>query len=106
MPTIRTAFKMKLHLEKAGEYERIHNPIWPELAEAIKRHGVSNYSIFLDEANGDLFAYLECEDEAQLASLADEPIVQQWWAGATPLMETNPDNSPVTWPLREVFHLD
>jgi L-rhamnose mutarotase len=36
---------------------------------------------------------------------ADE-ITQKWWAYMADIMETNPDNSPVTIPIKEVFHLD
>jgi L-rhamnose mutarotase len=31
--------------------------------------------------------------------------MQKWWLHMKDLMETNPDNSPFTIPLKEVFHL-
>ena len=34
------------------------------------------------------------------------PIVQKWWDYMADIMEVNPDNSPVTIPLKEVFHMD
>ena len=34
------------------------------------------------------------------------PIVQKWWDYMADIMEVNPDNSPVTIPLPEVFHMD
>jgi L-rhamnose mutarotase len=34
------------------------------------------------------------------------PICQKWWAHMGDVMPSNPDNSPVSEPLREVFHLD
>ncbi|MDE6485267.1 MAG: L-rhamnose mutarotase, partial [Duncaniella sp.] len=30
----------------------------------------------------------------------------RWWDYMADIMEVNPDNSPVTHPIREVFHLD
>ena len=36
---------------------------------------------------------------------ADE-MTKRWWAYMADIMETNADNSPVTVPLREVFHLN
>jgi len=38
--------------------------------------------------------------------LGANPIVQKWWAYMSDLMETNPDKSPVSIPLEEVFHMD
>src|SRR2546430_16518509 len=47
---VRKAFVMMLKPGSRVEYERRHNPIWPELEKALKEHGVSNYSIFCDDA--------------------------------------------------------
>jgi|GEM_PF-1721266 len=62
------------------EYERRHSPIWPELEEVLKNHGVINYSIFLHTESNQLFAYAEIEDEACWNSIAEPPICQKWWA--------------------------
>jgi L-rhamnose mutarotase len=35
-----------------------------------------------------------------------DPITQKWWDSMVDIMEVNPDNSPVTIPLEELFHLD
>lgn len=32
--------------------------------------------------------------------------VQKWWDYMADIMEVNPDNSPVSIPLPEVFHMD
>jgi L-rhamnose mutarotase len=32
--------------------------------------------------------------------------MQRWWAFMNDIMAANPDGSPVTSPLAEVFHLD
>jgi L-rhamnose mutarotase len=103
---LRKAFRMRLQPGSEGEYRRRHNPVWDELATALKDHGVSNYSIFLDERTGDLFAYAESASEAQWAAIANTPVCRRWWASMAPLMDTNPDNSPAARDLHEVFHLD
>ena len=103
---IRKAFVMAVDPEQHEEYERRHNPIWPELEEAIKAHGVSNYSIFLHKETSQLFAYAESESEERWESLAQEPIVKKWWAHMKEIMPSNPDNSPKSVELREVFHID
>ena len=103
---IRKAFVMSVNADRHEEYERRHNPIWPELEAAIKAHGVHNYSIYLDAETSQLFAYAEVESEEQWASIAEEEICKKWWRHMREIMPSNPDNSPIAKDLREVFHLD
>ena len=103
---IRKAFLMKLKPGTQAEYERRHNPIWPELQKLLKDHGVTNYSIFLDRGSSRLFAYAEIESEAQWQSIAEANECRRWWAHMKDLMETNADNSPVAVDLDEVFHIE
>lgn len=102
---IRKAFLMKIYPGREEEYERRHNPIWPELEKTLNDHGVHNYSIFLDSDSGHLFAYAEIEDEKRWAEIAGTEICRRWWAHMKEIMEHNPDNSPRAKPLRELFHL-
>lgn len=103
---IRKAFVMSVHAGREMEYEQRHNPIWPELEQTLKKHGVHNYSIFLLPETRQLFAYVEIEDEARWNAIAQTDICKRWWASMKPLMPSNPDNSPVGTELREVFHID
>lgn len=103
---IRNAFCMKLKVGMEAEYKRRHDEIWPELAEALAAAGVSDYSIFLDESTGVLFAVQKLSDDNTADALPDQAIVKKWWAYMADLMETHPDNAPVCKPLREVFHMD
>jgi len=103
---IRKAFRMSVVEGQFDEYRDRHNPIWDELAETLKLHGVHNYSIFLDESDGSLFGYVEVEDEAQWDAIAATSVCQRWWKYMRDLMPTNPDNSPKSRDLAEVFHLD
>lgn len=103
---IRKAFVMEVFPGQIGEYEKRHNPIWPELAEALAEHGVHNYSIFFDESTRLLFAYLEIEDAERFAAIAETEVCQRWWAHMKPLMKYNEDGTPWNRHLREVFHLD
>ena len=89
----------------AGKYARRHNPIWPELEDALRRHGVLHYSIFLDPETNDLFAYAEIESEEQWAAIAGTDVCQRWWRFMRELMPSNADGSPVARDLLEVFHL-
>ena len=62
---IRKAFVMSVNPGSEAEYERRHSPIWPELEATLREHGAHNYSIFLDPKTGQLFGYVEVEDEAR-----------------------------------------
>jgi L-rhamnose mutarotase len=103
---IRKAFRMSVHSGMHVEYERRHNPIWRELADVLSAHGVHNYSIFLDPADGSLFGYAEIEDEARWAAIARTEVCRRWWGYMREVMPANPDGSPVSTALHEVFHLD
>ena len=103
---IRKAFRMAVNPQEAIEYERRHSPIWPELQEVLRAHGVHDYSIFLDETDGSLFGYVEIEDEARWDAIAQTPVCRRWWTHMRDIMPTNPDDSPRSVPLREVFRLD
>ena len=102
----RVAFRMKLYKGQEAEYKKRHDSIWPELAALLKQNGISSYSIFLDEYTGDLFGYLHCEDERKLDEQRHHAIMKKWWDYMKDIMETNPDNSPVTVSLKEVFYLN
>lgn len=103
---IRKAFVMSVNAGQEQEYERRHSPIWPELEKTLRAHGVHKYFIFLHPSTRQLFAYAEIEDEARWAAIAQTPICQKWWKHMGDIMPSNPDNSPVALPLREVFHLE
>lgn len=103
---IRKAFVMSVHPDQHAEYERRHNPIWSELEKLLKEHGVRNYSIFLHPETHQLFAYAEIESEERWAKIARTDVCKRWWSYMKDTMPSNPDNSPVSQHLREVFHLD
>ena len=96
---------MHLNPGAAEEYRRRHDAIWPELADLLRKSGISNYSIFLDERTHTLFAYLERAEGHTMDALALEPVMRKWWAHMRDIMEANADNSPVVTPLVEMFHL-
>lgn len=102
----RYAFKMYLKPGYESEYERRHNAIWPELKKLLKDAGVYDYSIFWDRDTNLLFAVQKVEGESGSQDLGTNPIVKKWWDYMADIMEVNPDNSPVSVPLQEVFYLE
>jgi L-rhamnose mutarotase len=103
---IRKAFLMFVNPDAHSEYESRHRPIWDDLADVLKRHGVLNYSIFLDPEKSQLFGYAEIETEQKWNAIAETDECKRWWAYMKDIMPTNVDNSPVSRELNEVFHLD
>lgn len=102
----KIAFAMKLLPGCKEEYKRRHAAIWPELAALLAQNGVSDYSIFLDEATGTLFAVQRQATGRSSQDLGTHPVIQRWWAYMADIMETHADNSPISTPLECVFHLD
>lgn len=102
----REAFKMYLKPGFEDEYRRRHAELWPEMKKLLSDQGVRNYSIFWDKETNVLFGYQEVEGDAGSQDLGDNPVVQKWWDYMADIMEVNPDNSPVSIPLDERFHLD
>ena len=102
----KVAFKMNLKPGFLEEYKRRHDAIWPELKTLLETSGIRDYSIFMDEETNILFGvqYLEGGNSSQ--DLGKNPLVQKWWAYMADIMETNPDNSPVSVNLEKVFHMD
>lgn len=103
---IRKAFLMTLRPGQQDEYQRRHDPIWPELHLVLQRHGVHNYSIFLERETDRLFAYAEIESEELWQQITQTESCRRWWLYMKELMLTNADDSPVVVALAEVFHLD
>lgn len=102
----RSAFKMQLKPGRAREYKLRHDNIWPELKSLLSDAGIYDYTIFLDEETDTLLAVQKTRGDQGSQDLARSEIVQRWWAYMADLMETNPDNSPKSKTLTEVFHLE
>jgi len=102
----RQAFKMKLLPGMKDEYRKRHDEIWPELRKLLSDAGVRDYSIFLDEETNTLFAVQKNDGGSGSQDLGGTEIVRRWWAYMADVMVTNPDSSPVSVPLTEVFHME
>ena len=101
----KVAFKMQLKPGMKEEYEKRHAAIWPELVALLKDNGIADYTIFLDEKTYTLFAVQRLTGNSS-QELGNTELVQRWWKYMADIMETNPDFSPVSTPLINVFHLD
>jgi L-rhamnose mutarotase len=102
----RVAFKMKVNPGAIEAYKKRHDELWPELHNLLKDAGISEYSIFYDEETHILFAFQKQEGNEGSQDLGKTDIVKKWWKYMADMMETNPDNSPVSSPLEEVFFME
>jgi L-rhamnose mutarotase len=102
----RVAFKMKLKPGFMKEYKKRHDEIWPALTLELSKAGLTDYSIFFDEETNALFAVQKQSENNTADLLPQTEIVKKWWKYMAEIMEVNPDNSPVSLPLTEVFHQD
>jgi len=102
----KIAFVMQLKPGCEQEYEKRHDEIWPELVAQLKAAGVSDYSIFLHPQTLQLFGVIKRTDDHDMNELPQTEIMQKWWAYMADIMDTEADNSPVSTPLKNVFHLE
>lgn len=102
----RVSFKMFLKPNCIEEYKRRHNELWPEVKQLLADEGVHDYSIFFDKEKNALFAVQKVVGVGNSQDLGSNPINQRWWDYMADISFVNPDNSPVSEPLEEVFHLD
>jgi len=103
---IRKAFKMSVNPDKHAEYQKRHSPIWADLEKELKSHGSHHYSIFLDPETSELFAYVEIESEERWDAVSQTDACRRWWAFMKDIMPSNPDNSPISKELKQVFYLE
>lgn len=103
----RKAFVIHTKEGKLTDYIKQHNPIWPELAETLSAHGVSNYTIFHRADTQQLFGYLEVEDETLFSRLAEQEVCRRWWKFMTSFLESESESSEKANEemLTEIFHL-
>ncbi len=97
---------MKLYDGMEKEYEKRHNELWQDMKDMIHEYGGKNYSIFWDKDTNILFGYIEIEDEEKWNASAETEVCRRWWHFMANVMETNPDESPVSVDLKMMFHLD
>ena len=96
---------MKLRPGFEEEYQRRHAAIWPELTALLHDTGIREYSIFLNAETLQLFGFLKIDDAVKLDRLPAQEVMQRWWEYMKDIMDTHPDHSPVSIPLKEVFYL-
>lgn len=103
----RVCFLLQVKADRLDAYREAHTEVWPEMLDALRRHGWHNYSLFLRD-DGLLVGYVETPDwHAALAGMQREPINAKWQLRMRDYFEELSGHAADTSmrPLSEVFHL-
>jgi L-rhamnose mutarotase len=101
--TQRTAFVLRVRPDKVDEYVAAHRAVWPEMLDALRGAGISNYTIF--RAGNEMFGYFEADDVAAAELyLSKQDVCARWQDRMGELLEERvPDRGPTQLP--EIFRL-
>ena len=103
----RICFVLQVVPERIDEYKLRHRSVWPEMLEALRQTGWSNYSLFLRE-DGLLVGYLETEDFGKAREMMATREVNERWQREMASFFVQPAGllpDRAMQPLEEVFHL-
>jgi L-rhamnose mutarotase len=103
----RVRFLLRVRPDRLEEYKARHREVWPDMLDALRATGWTNYSLFLD-GDGLLVGYLETEDfEAALSGMEATDVNARWQAEMAEFFELPDDARPDTGlrRLEEVFHV-
>jgi L-rhamnose mutarotase/AraC-like DNA-binding protein len=103
-PMARLAFLIQVKPGSEDEYKERHRSVWPEVTEALKKHGVRSYSIF--QHNNTLFAYMIIDGDAEqmFQKLHEDPASCKWRDYMSDIVIRN-EHMGFHF-IEEVFHLD
>jgi L-rhamnose mutarotase len=103
----RVCFTLRIRPQDVPAYRKAHENVWPEMREALTRHGWHNYSLFITD-DGQLIGYVETPDfEKAVAGMQTEPINAKWQAAMKPFfdgLDTGAADTSMK-PLPQVFYL-
>ncbi|MCF8549323.1 MAG: L-rhamnose mutarotase [Pontimonas sp.] len=104
----RVGFRLQLNTDTLDEYVRRHAEVWPDMLEALRSTGWTNYSLFLDREDGALFGYFETPDlDAARAGMAKLDVNTRWQAEMAPFFQQLAGKKPDEGftQLESVFYL-
>lgn len=102
----RACFTFELRPGAEVEYQRRHDEIWPEMVEALRASGFSNYTLFRRGIT--IHAYVECHPDraTAFAAMGATDVNRRWqaWFADVIARIADADGEPL-W-ADEVWHLD
>ncbi len=103
----RVCFVLQVKPDRLKEYKQRHRAVWPEMLDALRETGWTNYSLFL-RSDGLLVGYLETQDfDRARAEMAKREVNERWQREMAGFFDQNDGILPdrAVEPLEEVFHL-
>jgi L-rhamnose mutarotase len=102
----RICFTLKLRKDRLSEYVERHKNVWPEMQEALRATGWTNYTLFLGP-DATLIGYVEVEDfDRSREGMKVFPVNERWQAEMLPFFDSSAMADDAMLPLPEIFHLD
>ena len=106
--TQRIGMVINVKPEMLETYRALHADPWPDVLAALRAHHISNYSIFLRD--GVLFSYFEYDGDdldADMQSIGEDPVTQEWWSHTDPCQQPLESAEPGQWwaPAESVFFM-
>ena len=104
----RVCFLARIRPDRLEEYRARHQQVWPEMNDALRSSGWTNYTLFLAD-DGLLVGYLETDDyPAAQRRMAQTGVNERWQAEMAPFFADLGDERPDQGfrRLAEVFHCD
>lgn len=102
----RFCFTFRIKPGTEDEYKRRHDEVWPEMLQALHASGISNYTLF--RRGLDIFAYAECEPDAEtaFARMGATEVDQRWSKWFEEILDYRFDAEGKPLVAQEVWHLD
>jgi L-rhamnose mutarotase len=104
----RVCFLARIRPDRLEEYRARHQQVWPEMTDALRSSGWTNYTLFLAD-DGLLVGYPETDDyPAAQRRMAQTGVNERWQAEMAPFFADLGDERPDQGfrRLAEVFHCD
>ncbi|MGY1643492.1 L-rhamnose mutarotase [Geodermatophilus sp. SYSU D00703] len=102
----RVCFLMHLRPERVDEYLEAHREVWPEMLEALSRHGWRDYSLFLRHEDGLVVGFVETDDfDAAVAGMDAEDVNARWQARMSRFFVAGSPPDRQMERLTQYFHL-
>ena len=100
----RMSFCIKLYEGRELEYDKRHDELWPEMAQALTKCGWTNYSLFREGTL--VIGYVECIPDAATAleKMGKESIVPAWNDSFKDIIKCLTDAKGNLLTSREVWH--
>ncbi|HDY65047.1 MAG TPA: L-rhamnose mutarotase [Phycisphaerae bacterium] len=103
----RVCFLLRLKKECVDDYLKAHDPVWPEMLEAIHDAGIRNYSLFIQK-DGMIVGYMEAENAREsMARVGETDVSRRWEKSVAPYFEGDPGKESRGEPiwLRQYFYM-